>query len=235
MNNVAQNGGAAAKSFLLRFIKRQRNRGQRAVPTNEVRQRQRNAVAVRQSADARTNRQDRTLIVQQDVHYARYCAADAVIGRAFPGDDLIRRVTTLLSMRCRSSSDRGFPCTLANSSNDRPAMWLATRLALPSRHAPRSRMHDVPRIHIEMVSEQRPQARRIERRARPITRVCGTLNSAAKCAARCVMTSTGLVTTSKTASGAWRRIEAPSGETHRRSAAIIADASRLAFAPRHRQ
>ena len=66
---------------------------------------------------------------------------------------------------------------------------------------------DVSRIDIEMVSEQRAQARRIERGARADhTRVGGTLNSAAKCAARCVMTSTGLVTTSKTASGAWRRI-----------------------------
>ena len=92
-NGVAQNGRAAAESFPLRFIKRQRNRGQRAVPTNEVRERERNVIAVRQPGDACANCQDRTLIVQQNVDDARDCAADAVKGRAFPGDDLIRGIT----------------------------------------------------------------------------------------------------------------------------------------------
>ena len=80
-----------------------------SLAVDEVWQRQRHAVAVRYTGDARTDRQDGALVVQQHVDDARDCAADAVVGRAFAGDDLIRGVADVPSMSCRSSAVSGVP------------------------------------------------------------------------------------------------------------------------------
>ena len=81
---------------MLGHVKGQGNCRQHTRAADQVRQRQRQAVAVRDIADARTDRQDGALVVQQDVDDARHRAADAVVRRAFAGDDVVGGAPDLL-------------------------------------------------------------------------------------------------------------------------------------------
>jgi hypothetical protein len=81
-NSIAENACASSQFFSLRISDCQRNRGTDAVAADQVRQRERDAVAVWHAADARADRQDRPLVVDQHIDDPRDGAADAVDGPA---------------------------------------------------------------------------------------------------------------------------------------------------------
>ena len=57
---------------------------------------ERNSVAIGHAVDARANGQNGTLIVHYHVDDAGNRAADSVIGRTFPGDDMISSAADII-------------------------------------------------------------------------------------------------------------------------------------------
>ena len=77
-HGIAENAGASSQSGLFAVIERQRNRGEDAIAADELRQGERDAVAIRNVSDARADGEDCALVVHQDVDDRVLVDVDAV-------------------------------------------------------------------------------------------------------------------------------------------------------------
>jgi hypothetical protein len=91
-DSFAQNPDASPKRFLFVICERQRNARQRALASDSVGQRRGDIIAARHAVKPGADGQDGALIVEDNIDDANDGAANAILGCAFPGDNMVKRV-----------------------------------------------------------------------------------------------------------------------------------------------